>query len=283
LKEEFNVMNITLTTAESEWCTLQAIPNAKGLGKRLGKSFKAVKLAISKLNDDDIKGFLAKGSIVVEGETLTKEAGDLTVTREFKGDTKAYEADSAPDNSCLVAIDCREDPEIMAALAAREMVNRIQKLRKSSHLQVEDEIFVFFEEKGGDAVTKAVAKNVALVQKSCRLIPAPISVEPANAVLIAEEETAIGKSKVNVRICRPCLFPAPTEALKKTTGCDEATLATVTNFAASLDFVEWRKAAKDVEVTIGDKKVTLKYGKDVFDSAASFLKAFPAPGLEYIR
>jgi isoleucyl-tRNA synthetase len=280
LKEEFNVMNITLTAKESEWCTLQAIPNAKRLGKSLGKAFKAVKIAIGKLSDDDIKGFIASGSIEVGGATLTTE--DLTVTREFKGDTKAYEADSAPDNSCMVAVDCREDPAIMASLASREMVNRIQKLRKSSHLQVEDEIVVFFEEKGGDSVTKAVAINTALVQKSCRLLPAPIAIEPAGAVLIAQEETAIGKSKVNVRICRPCMYVAPAAALKKATGCDDATLEMVTNFAASLDYHHWRSEAKDVEVTVGEKKITLRYGKDIFDSASSYLKAFPQPGLDWL-
>ena len=126
---------------------------------------------------------------------------------------------------------------------------------------------------------------LACVHVSCvfRLLPAPMSLLPAGAVTIAEEESAIAKSKVNVRICRPCIFLAPADALKKATGGNDAELAMVVNFVASLEFTEWRSAAKDVEVTIDGKKVVLKYGKHMFPSAAALLEVYPATGVSWLK
>ena len=132
--EEFNVLGLTLSREENKWATMSVTPNSKVLGKRLGKDFKKVKMAIPKLGSEEIATYLSTGSLDVEGQTLSGD--DLIINREFKGDKETYEADTAPDNSLLVIVDTRQDDELKAQGTARELVNRIQQLRKSSGCQV---------------------------------------------------------------------------------------------------------------------------------------------------
>lgn len=80
------------------------------------------------------------GTVDVAGETLT--ADDLMLKRGFKGDTDVFEAAVSEDGKVMVVLDTRKDEKVLSQKLAREIVSRIQKLRKKSGLQVGETVEV---------------------------------------------------------------------------------------------------------------------------------------------
>lgn len=67
-----------------------------------------------------------QGKIELEGHTIAAE--ELRVTREFKGDPTKQEA--AWDESVIIVLDLEVDEKLKQEGTAREVINRVQRLRK---------------------------------------------------------------------------------------------------------------------------------------------------------
>lgn len=98
---------------------------------------------------------MEKGQVELLGHALTTE--DIKVVRKFKGDER-YEADFSEDGA-LTMLDCLVDEELRNEGLAREVINRVQKLRKKAGLQPGDPVEVFYSigsTNGPDGLTPAV-------------------------------------------------------------------------------------------------------------------------------
>lgn len=142
--EELNVRRLTLTTEKKGYGVgLRAEPDHKVLGARLKGAFKAVLQAVKNLTDADLESLVAKGSIEVEGHVLSKD--DLHIKYSFTSETsqlcQKYEAHS--DNDILVLMDMSPDQSLLDEGIAREITNRVQKLRKKAHLVPLDVVSVY--------------------------------------------------------------------------------------------------------------------------------------------
>lgn len=268
--EEFNVMELTLSREEDKWATMSVAPNQKVLGKRLGKDFKKVKKAIPNLSKEQVLQFMSTGELEVEGCLLAGE--DLMINREFKGDKASYEADTAPDNSLLVIVDIREDDELRAKFTARELINRVQKLRKSSGCQVGDLIAAYFES-DGTALVDAIKDNVPMLFKAMKLVPLPMSLKPADVIVLGHEDTEINGVKVAVEVCKPSLHFAPDEELLKVCGGADITL--VKKFLAGMDYAKLSTQTDDLAFALDGKEVKLKLGAHYFATYGDKQKAYP--------
>ena len=80
------------------------------------------------------------GTIEVADQTLS--ADDLMLKRGFKGDKDVFEAAVSEDGKVMVVLDTRKDEKVLSQKLAREIVSRIQKLRKKSGLQVGETVEV---------------------------------------------------------------------------------------------------------------------------------------------
>lgn len=69
-------------------------------------------------------------------------ADDLMLKRGFKGDKEVFEAAVSEDGKVMVVLDTRKDEKVLSQKLAREIVSRIQKLRKKSGLQVGETVEV---------------------------------------------------------------------------------------------------------------------------------------------
>ncbi|XP_017778739.1 PREDICTED: isoleucine--tRNA ligase, cytoplasmic isoform X4 [Nicrophorus vespilloides] len=140
---ELNVRKLTTTTDKSKYgVTLRAEPDHKTLGLRLKNDFKKVTAAIKALNDAEINETVTKGFRMIEGHRV--EIGELRLI--FKSDevtSTKYEVHS--DNDVLVLLDVTPDQSMLDEGIAREIINRIQKLRKKAHLVPTDEIVVYYK------------------------------------------------------------------------------------------------------------------------------------------
>ncbi|MDR2890355.1 MAG: isoleucine--tRNA ligase [Alistipes sp.] len=139
---EVNVKEIELITDTTGLITKSIKPNFKTLGKKYGKQMKAIAALVAGFSQDDIARIEADGgtAITMDGETLTLAREDFEITSE---DMPGWLV--ASDGPLTVALDVTVTDELRREGVARELVNRIQNLRKESGLEVVDKISVQVE------------------------------------------------------------------------------------------------------------------------------------------
>ena len=133
IEAELNVKAIELAEDDAALVSVSAKANFKVLGKRLGKQMKQVAQAVEALDVATIRELLAGGSVEVEGHSLG--ADDLVIRREpLPGRVAEAEGD------VTVLLDTNVDEALEQEGLARELINRVQNLRKAADLDVSDRI-----------------------------------------------------------------------------------------------------------------------------------------------
>ncbi|XP_072027331.1 isoleucine--tRNA ligase, cytoplasmic-like [Amphiura filiformis] len=143
--EELNIRVMTTSQDKDKYgVSLRAEPDHMILGKRLKSDFKTVSEAIRKLTDAQLQKFRASGEIEVLGHKLGEEDLRLmfSLANQGKGQSH-YEAHS--DNEILILLDVTPDQAMVDEGTAREVINRIQRLRKKGKLQPQDDITIFYQ------------------------------------------------------------------------------------------------------------------------------------------
>ncbi len=148
---EVNVKEIEYITDTSGIINKKIKPNFRTLGKRLGKDMKAAVQVINSLNQDDIASIEKTGkfALSIEGQDYELEREDFEISSE---DIPGWQV--AQDGNITVALDITLTDDLKAEGMARELVNRIQNLRKNSDFDVTDRIRVTLSE--DDRVSSAV-------------------------------------------------------------------------------------------------------------------------------
>jgi len=141
ITEELNALALRTTDKEEEWATLNAQVDGAVAGKRLGGAFKKVSEAVKALPHAAVVAFLESGTLTVElpgAAPVTLERADVKVVREVnpKKAAEGFETLVAEDGKMLVAVNTVQDEALRGMGAAREVVNRLQKLRKKLDLNV---------------------------------------------------------------------------------------------------------------------------------------------------
>lgn len=155
IKIELNVKEVIYSTHESEYIRLYLKPNLPVLGKRLGKDMGKYKALLEKLPVSEIEKLEEKGEITLEGQVFG--TGDVLVYREALAGKNAL-------SNRLISIDlnCQLTEELKREGLAREVVGKIQKLRKEMNLQVDDRIVVKYQAQ--EDLAQAIAENSAYIQ-----------------------------------------------------------------------------------------------------------------------
>ncbi len=137
VKDELNVKAVSFLASAEGIVKLVARPNYRSLGARFGKRTNDVAQAIRSLPQDALARYQDGGSVhaEVDGEGVLLEQGDLDVVQEASADLVVK-----AEAGFTVALDPRVDEELLAEGVARELVNRIQRLRKDSGLEITDRI-----------------------------------------------------------------------------------------------------------------------------------------------
>ncbi|KAG6741377.1 hypothetical protein POTOM_054611 [Populus tomentosa] len=155
--EELNVRSLIPCNDTLKYASLRAEPEFSVLGKRLGKSMGAVAKEVKAMSQIDILEFEKAGEVTIASHCL--KLSDIKVVREFKcpDGLTDREVDAAGDGDVLVILDLRLDESLLEAGVAREVVNRIQKLRKKTGLEPTDAVEVYFESLDED---KSISQQV---------------------------------------------------------------------------------------------------------------------------
>lgn len=137
--DELNVLDVVFEADEAKYgIRYRAVPNFKTLGQRLKKDFVAVQAALKDLDQTALSAFMAAGSLTVCGHTLSGD--DIEVVRTVDAADARYEVACAADHAIL--LDVTIDASLREAGLARELVNRLQRLRKQAGCKPSDDIAV---------------------------------------------------------------------------------------------------------------------------------------------
>ena len=140
IMSEVNVKELVIVRAEdSEIKLVKKIkPNFKVLGKKVGGMMKQLAAAIAQMTQDDIAAFEAAGTFTLCDYALVAEDVDI-ITEDMPGWLVAN------NGTITIALDIELTPALVEEGIARELINRIQNLRKSSGLEIVDRITVQLE------------------------------------------------------------------------------------------------------------------------------------------
>ena len=138
---ELNVRELKLSEDEEAFgITYRATPNFKELGQRLRGDFGAVQAALKKITKGDLKTFLSTGKLSILGHTLT--GTDLEVRPELAL------ADSHCEKDFAIILDTSIDESFKEEGLTRDLVNRIQRLRKKANLKPTDAVCTVVQAEG---------------------------------------------------------------------------------------------------------------------------------------
>ncbi|MDO5978610.1 isoleucine--tRNA ligase [Flavivirga spongiicola] len=159
IKHEVNVKSVELLEEASDILVKQIKPNFKALGPRFGKEMKLIANTIKAFNSDDIKKIEQNGVLDVEinGKNITLELEDVEITSQ---DIEGWLV--ANEGSLTVALDVTISDDLRKEGIARELINRIQNLRKDSGFEVTDRIDVTLQK--DDHVINAVNANMTYIK-----------------------------------------------------------------------------------------------------------------------
>ncbi|MEX2048000.1 MAG: isoleucine--tRNA ligase, partial [Gemmatimonadota bacterium] len=137
VRDELNVKEVVFLESAEGIVTLAARPSYRSLGVRFGKQTNDAANAIRALSPEALATYRDGGDVDIEvgGHAHRLQPGDLDVTQQATSGLVVK-----AEGAYTVALDPRIDDELAAEGMARELVNRIQRLRKDAGLEITDRI-----------------------------------------------------------------------------------------------------------------------------------------------
>lgn len=183
IRDEINVDDIRHEANVEKYVRLEALPNLPVLGPKFkgNKTFGEVQTAIKKLTTVELEKLRETGSIVIAGNTLETVftiiiQSDLVIQEKFVNDNIKEDEAIGGDRIMYfhryyrVLLDTRQSEELKVRGFAREIITRVQKLKKRAKLSTEDPVLIFYRfganakylrlavENEGKAIAAAVKK-----------------------------------------------------------------------------------------------------------------------------
>ena len=151
LAAELNIKKVEFISSADDLVTLKAKPNFRSLGKKFGKDTPLAAEAVQALSSDALREFEAGKPLYVSVGNESRELGheDLTVVRTASGELVVKE-----EGGYFAALDSVVTRDLRLEGLAREIVSRVQRLRKELGFAVSDRITLFIA--GGAEIQEAV-------------------------------------------------------------------------------------------------------------------------------
>ena len=150
LEAELNVKRVEFAASGDALVSLEAKPNFRSLGKKFGKRTPLAAQAITAFDTDALRSFERGEPLVVsvDGESHQLDTEDVTIIRRASGALAVQE-----HGGFFAAIDATVTPELRREGQARELISRVQRMRKEAGLAVSDRIALWLS---GNSELKAV-------------------------------------------------------------------------------------------------------------------------------
>jgi isoleucyl-tRNA synthetase len=204
IQSELNVRDIIVTSEETTaGVRYRAVADWAVLGRKLRSNLGKVKSALPALSSDEVRSYTQTGRVTVAGIELVE--GDLVVQRYIELPEGEGSYATHTDNDVVMRLDIQVHPELAREWLARELISRVQKLRKKAGLQATDDVEVYYHfEKGVGAELRDVMREHAeVIERTVRSVPADASERRAGANVIIEEEQEVSETKFLLSLVQP--------------------------------------------------------------------------------
>ncbi|ALJ05822.1 isoleucine--tRNA ligase [Pseudalgibacter alginicilyticus] len=188
IKHEVNIKEIELLEEASDILVKQIKPNFKTLGPRFGKDMKAIAGLVTNFSAEDINKIELNGSLDIEvnGKNITLALDDVEITSQ---DIEGWLV--ANEGNLTVALDVTITDDLRMEGVARELVNRIQNLRKDSGFEVTDRIDVKLQ--NDKQIVTAINTNMSYIK-------AETLIEELEIIDILDDGIEIAFDDVNTKL-----------------------------------------------------------------------------------
>lgn len=153
---ETNIKDIEYITDTTGFISKKIKPNFKALGPKVGKDMKVVAAMLTNLSQEEISKFEIDGSFKISGTDYSVDIEDVEIVAE---DVPGWQV--ANLGKLTVALDVTLTSELRQEGISRELVNRIQNMRKDGGFEVTDKIDVLI--KDHPYITEAVKNNLPYI------------------------------------------------------------------------------------------------------------------------
>lgn len=206
VKDELNIREVILSTDEDKYGVVYKV-NAdwQVLGRKLRKDMQKVKKGLQDVTSEQVKKFFTDKEIEVAGIKLVD--GDLVVVRDIDAE-KSQGFESNTDADVIVLLDTAIRPELQQEGLAREVINRVQKLRKQAGLDATEDVRMEYSIKSDTAgLQQAIQANEDMFVKTLRsnvieADDATSSSSSSRGVVITEEEQEVAGCTFLLRLLR---------------------------------------------------------------------------------
>ncbi|MBD3878531.1 MAG: isoleucine--tRNA ligase [Quinella sp. 1Q5] len=156
IEDELNVKRVEFRSDMGEFIKYNIKPNFRVLGKKVGKRMGEVQKALAKLDGAAAKLELYKtGELKLGDLTLTVEDIEITITQ-----SEGFNCQSEGDVS--IALSTTLTPELIEEGFVREIISKVQVMRRESNFEVTDRIKIFAS--GNDKLAEIIRRNAEEIQ-----------------------------------------------------------------------------------------------------------------------
>ena len=157
--EELNVKHVEFTTEAADFISYTFKPQMRTLGPKYGKMLNAIRTALTELDGVAAMAELNANGVLklaIEGQEIELTRDDLLISTAQK---EGYVA--AADNGYTVVIDTHLTEELLEEGLVREVISKIQTMRKEADFEVQDHIEVAYT--GNEKIGAIMAKNAGYI------------------------------------------------------------------------------------------------------------------------
>jgi len=183
--EELNVRKLTLSSNKAAYnVKLRAEPDHKLLGQKYKKDFKALLTAIKGLSDAVLEECLEKKGTTVLGHWI--DLSELRIHFVVGEGSENGKIEVASSGSLLVILSTERAQDLIDEGTAREVINRIQKLRKKGGLVPTDPITVYYAAE--EPLLEVIHKQMDFIQKAVKSEVLSLSQAQAHTDFLLKED-----------------------------------------------------------------------------------------------
>ncbi len=173
---EVNVKELVILDASESKLTKKIKPDFKKLGARMGKLMKSVAAAVNAFDQAQIAELEAKGSmkLTIEGQEVDVLRDDVEISAETIPGLSV-----AADGPLTVALDITLNDALIQEGIARELVSRIQTLRKESGFEITDRVQLHILDNGDARFAQAIRTHAPYI------VAETLAITPEDQILVA--------------------------------------------------------------------------------------------------
>ena len=191
IAEELNVKDVRFVDDARAFTTYQLKPQMRTLGPKYGKRLRAIGEHLANMDGNDVVDAFARGETVsfeIEGETIVLEKDDVLTAPAHKPGFVA-----ATERELTVVLDTNLTPALVEEGFVREVISKIQTMRKDADFDVTDRIAVAIE--AGETLTGILEANREAL--SAAVLASSVAFGPAGE---SATEWNINGEKARIRV-----------------------------------------------------------------------------------